>query len=103
MNLQICFMNEAAADADSPSSDSESCPKLSQPPTAVRYNSAQANPYSSRPLSMKKSQSSEKGQNWVPCVIPFLCSPGLLINLNSNFDDIIFSATEQSDAKHSAN
>lgn len=63
MNLQICFMNKSAADADSPSSDSESCPKLSKPPTTVRYSSAQANPYNSRPLSIKKSQSSEKGMN----------------------------------------
>lgn len=50
-------MNESAADVDSPSSDSESCPKLSKPPT--RYNSAQANPYSSRPLSVKKSDKSK--------------------------------------------
>lgn len=63
MNLQICFMNESAAEADSPSSDSESCPQLSKPPTtqSLRYNSAQPNPYSSRPLSVKKSQSNEKG------------------------------------------
>lgn len=55
-------MNEAAAEADSPSSDSESCPKLSKPPTTLRYNSTQPNPYNSRPLSIKKSQSSEKGE-----------------------------------------
>lgn len=30
MNLQICFMNETASDTESPSSDSETCPKLSK-------------------------------------------------------------------------
>lgn len=49
-------MNESAADVDSPSSDSESCPKLSKPPT--RYSSIQPNPYNSRPLSVKKSDKS---------------------------------------------
>ena len=71
-NLQICFVNDAAAaaDGDSLSSDSESCPKLSkpvthtnQPPVPVRHSNitAQANPYNSRPLSMKKTTSQEKG------------------------------------------
>lgn len=71
-NLQICFVNDsaAAADGDSLSSDSESCPKLSkpvihtnQPPIPVRHSNitAQANPYNSRPLSMKKTTSQEKG------------------------------------------
>ncbi|KAG5674729.1 hypothetical protein PVAND_004681 [Polypedilum vanderplanki] len=67
MNLQICFMNEAASDSES--SDSETCPKLSQGmskrksvqrpsnlmshrTTALNNNS---NPYSSRPLSVPKS------------------------------------------------
>lgn len=65
-------MNDAAAagDADSLSSDSETCPKLSkaakhknQPPIPVRHSNitAQANPYNSRPLSMKKTASQEKG------------------------------------------
>lgn len=65
-------MNDAAAatDVDSFSSDSESCPKLSKPPTytsqptnfARQSNiTAQLNPYSSRPLSMKKTTPQEKG------------------------------------------
>lgn len=28
--MQICFMNETASDTESPSSDSETCPKLSK-------------------------------------------------------------------------
>lgn len=71
-NLQICFVNDAAAaaDGDSLSSDSETCPKLSkvasrtnQPPIPVRHGNItpQANPYNSRPLSMKKTASQEKG------------------------------------------
>lgn len=73
MNLQICFMNDAAAAADteSPSSDSESCPKLSKPikysnqAANSRYSaSSQPHPYNARPLSIKKSSSShEKGLN----------------------------------------
>lgn len=73
-NLQICFVNDAAAaaDGDSLSSDSESCPKLSKPiiNTNLSTNSlnrlssttAQPNPYNSRPLSMKKTASQEKGE-----------------------------------------
>lgn len=71
MNLQLCFVNDAAsiAEVESPSSDSESCPKLSKPVTHInqstnsRLNAStvQPNPYSSRPLSMKKSSSHEKG------------------------------------------
>lgn len=71
-NLQICYVNDsAAADGDSLSSDSESCPKLSKPITHTnqstnslsRHSStiAQPNPYNSRPLSMKKT-SHEKGK-----------------------------------------
>lgn len=74
-NLQICYVNDsaAAADGDSLSSDSESCPKLSKPITHTnqstnslsRHSSitAQPNPYHSRPLSMKKTTSQEKGIN----------------------------------------
>lgn len=72
-NLQICFVNDAAAaaDGDSLSSDSESCPKLSKPITHTNQSTsslnrlsgtaAQPNPYSSRPLSMKKMTPKEKG------------------------------------------
>lgn len=63
-NLQICFMNEAASDSES--SDSETCPKLSQGiqrRKAVQRTSLMShrttalnnNPYSSRPLSIAKS------------------------------------------------
>lgn len=67
MNLQLCFVNDAAAEADSPSSDSESCPKLSKPisqtvNSRVNIPAAQPNPYNSRPLSMKKTSSHEKGK-----------------------------------------
>lgn len=69
MNLQICFMNETASDNESPSSDSESCPKLSKSSSFAssgssnsRYSNGQpSHPYNSRPLSVKKSQSQEKG------------------------------------------
>lgn len=58
MNLQICFMNETVSDNESPSSDSETCPKLTKSKTnESRYtsNSSQSNnPYSSRPLSVSK-------------------------------------------------
>ncbi|KAG4070745.1 hypothetical protein HA402_010971 [Bradysia odoriphaga] len=70
MNLQICFMNETASDNESPSSDSESCPKLSKSftfsnnsttgNTYSRYNSADSHPYNTRPLSVRKSSSTEK-------------------------------------------
>jgi hypothetical protein len=53
MNLQICFMNETASDTESPSSDSESCPKLSKINTRSKTN-PNANPYSSRPLTTSK-------------------------------------------------
>ncbi|XP_031616977.1 M-phase inducer phosphatase [Contarinia nasturtii] len=68
-NLQICFVNDAAAaDGDSLSSDSESCPNLSKAAThnsqsSSRHsntNTVQPNPYNSRPLSMKKTTSQEK-------------------------------------------
>lgn len=64
-NLQICFMNEAASDSES--SDSETCPKLSQGmqrrkavqrPSSLmshRTTALNNNPYSSRPLSIAKS------------------------------------------------
>lgn len=69
-NLQICFVNDAAGgDGDSLSSDSESCPNLSKAATNNGHSSsrhsnttiAQPNPYNSRPLSMKKTASQEKG------------------------------------------
>lgn len=73
MNLQICYVNDGAAvaEGDSPSSDSESCPKLSKPTTynqkqqqQSRHNipTVQPNPYNSRPLTMKKSSSNEKSK-----------------------------------------
>lgn len=73
MNLQICFMNETASDNESPSSDSESCPKLSKSftfsnnstgNTYSRYNSADSHPYNSRPLSVnvRKGSTAEKGK-----------------------------------------
>ncbi|CRL01352.1 CLUMA_CG014480, isoform A [Clunio marinus] len=64
-NLQICFMNEAASDSES--SDSETCPKLSQGmnrkknlqrPSSLMYHrnaSLNNNPYNSRPLSVVRS------------------------------------------------
>lgn len=69
MNLQICFMNETASDNESPSSDSESCPKLSKSSSFAsagsnhsRYSMGHSShPYNARPLSVKKSQSHEKG------------------------------------------
>ncbi|CAD7086437.1 unnamed protein product [Hermetia illucens] len=60
MNLQICFMNEASSDTESPSSDSETCPKLSKSTSnssnMSRYSSSSSahNPYHSRPLSMNR-------------------------------------------------
>lgn len=58
MNLQICFMNETASDNESPSSDSETCPKLTKSKVnESRYtsnNSISNNPYNSRPLSVSK-------------------------------------------------
>lgn len=64
-NLQICFMNEAASDSES--SDSETCPKLSQgmsrkknvqrSSSLMNHRNASLcnNPYNSRPLSVVKS------------------------------------------------
>lgn len=64
-NLQICFMNEAASDSES--SDSETCPKLSQgmsrkknvqrSSSLMKHRNASLsnNPYNSRPLSVVKS------------------------------------------------
>lgn len=64
-NLQICFMNEAASDSES--SDSETCPKLSQgmnrrknvqrPSSLMNHRTASLNnnPYNARPLSIVKS------------------------------------------------
>lgn len=69
MNLQICFMNETVSDNESPSSDSETCPKLSKAKTNSRYTSssagAGANPYNSRPLSIKKSNGNYQSTNTV--------------------------------------
>lgn len=74
-NLQVCFVNDgtgiASVDTDSPSSDSDTCPKLSK---SVKQSNqapdfydiaAQPNPYSSRPLSMKKVASNGKGWYFV--------------------------------------
>lgn len=75
MNLQICFMNEAASDSES--SDSETCPKLSQgmnkrkniqrSSSLMSHRSAALNnnPYSSRPLSIATSvlDRNEKGRS----------------------------------------
>lgn len=66
-------MNETASDNESPSSDSESCPKLSKSftfsnnstaNTYSRYNSVDTHPYNSRPLTVnvRKSNSTEKGK-----------------------------------------
>ncbi|KAJ6646210.1 putative proline iminopeptidase, partial [Pseudolycoriella hygida] len=70
MNLQICFMNETASDNESPSSDSESCPKLSKTfsnnstgNSYSRYNSSDSShPYNTRPLSVnvRKGNTTEK-------------------------------------------
>lgn len=68
-------MNETASDNESPSSDSESCPKLSKSftfsnnsigNTYSRYNSADSHPYNSRPLSVnvRKGSTTEKGTNY---------------------------------------
>lgn len=73
-NLQICFMNEAASDSES--SDSETCPKLSQgmsrrknvqrPSSLMSHRNASLNnnPYNSRPLSVVKSvlDGNQKGE-----------------------------------------
>lgn len=78
-NLQICFMNEAASDSES--SDSETCPKLSQGMSRKknvqrssslmnhRNASLSNNPYNSRPLSVVKSVMDpvEKGENFLNC------------------------------------
>lgn len=75
MNLQICFMNEAASDSES--SDSETCPKLSQGMNkrkniqrssslmSHRSTALNNNPYSSRPLSIATSvlDRNEKGRS----------------------------------------
>uniref|UniRef100_A0A336LV62 CSON005614 protein n=1 Tax=Culicoides sonorensis TaxID=179676 RepID=A0A336LV62_CULSO len=42
-NLQICFMNENISDGESPSSDSESCPKLSERSKKMGYEIGQSN------------------------------------------------------------
>lgn len=65
MNLQICFMNETASDTESPSSDSETCPKLSKAPSfanrpAAAYNGQVANPYRARPLSVSVASAASK-------------------------------------------
>lgn len=78
-NLQICFMNEAASDSES--SDSETCPKLSQGMSRKknvqrasslmnhRNASFSNNPYNSRPLSVVRSVMDpvEKGENLLNC------------------------------------
>ena len=69
MNLQICFMNEVSSDTESPSSDSETCPKLSKTistssnttsstAASSRYSSSSSiipHPYHGRPLSVSVS------------------------------------------------
>jgi Schwannomin-interacting protein 1 len=76
MNLQICFMNEAASDSES--SDSETCPKLSQgmsrrknvqrPSSLMSHRGTPLNnnPYSSRPLTVNKSvmERNERGEDF---------------------------------------
>lgn len=67
MNLQICFMNETASDTESPSSDSESCPKLSKSQTFNNraYSTQVPHPYRARPLSVNigaKSPVAENGE-----------------------------------------
>lgn len=66
-------MNEAASDSES--SDSETCPKLSQgmdrrrprPSSLMAHRSAHLNknPYNSRPLSIAKSVMDKKGKRVV--------------------------------------
>lgn len=85
MNLQICYVNDGAAvaEGESPSSDSESCPKLSKPTTfnqkqqqqQSRHNisTVQPNPYSSRPLTMKKSSSNERSKKKILSILLIYC------------------------------
>ena len=82
-------MNETASDTESPSSDSESCPKLSKSLTfsnsssaANRFNGGahQPHPYNARPLSVnmsKKKKSIERGK--------LRCCNFLRLILNHNF------------------
>lgn len=73
MNLQICFMNDTASDTESPSSDSESCPKLSKSKTFSnsasssnyysRYSSSTSHPYNSRPLSVNIKKNATNTDN----------------------------------------
>lgn len=62
-------MNETASDTESPSSDSESCPKLSKSKTVANrpaYSTQVAHPYRARPLSVSvaaaKSPVAENGK-----------------------------------------
>lgn len=72
MNDGTAVTSNVAAETESLSSDSESCPKLSKP---IKQSNpapdfcglggelaAQPNPYSARPLSVKKAPSSGKGR-----------------------------------------
>jgi hypothetical protein len=89
-NLQICFMNEAASDSES--SDSETCPKLSQgmsrkknvqrPSSLMKHRNASLNnnPYSSHPLSVAKS-AEEKGEREI-----FMRFPGDLRGFSSTVE-----------------
>lgn len=76
-NLQICFVNDTASDVDSPSSDSESCPKLTKPKNnngkinglatnghlkSIPSSITPPHPYNARPLTVKKSESIGKGK-----------------------------------------
>lgn len=73
MNNGTTVASNIAADTESLSSDSESCPKLSKPikqsnqaPDLYGLTgdfAAQPNPYSARPLSVKKAPSTGKGKH----------------------------------------
>lgn len=70
MNLQICFMNETASDTESPSSDSETCPKLSKSVSAtssLNHSMAPASLAAVSPTSNRSSRLSLEGSGgWSP-------------------------------------
>lgn len=71
MNLQICFMNDTASDTESPSSDSESCPKLSKSQTfnnRPQHAGGSAHPYKTRPLSINIERRSA-AQEHCQCIL----------------------------------
>lgn len=72
MNLQICFMNDTASDTESPSSDSETCPKLTKITNSNTNNtgglhrvnsSTNGHPFKSRPLTVTKPVVNSFGVN----------------------------------------